>query len=170
MISGLCSYQSDIMSTNSVIDIFPLIDWSGLLPLLVAPPGFFLLTWLWLMPLSLTPSLLLLYILATIVIMSVRVPTWDRAHSWWLYSTAPLGDQATIIMIWYPTQLHYPDSEPTSPWPTLIMPSVWLGQVYIFKSLVWLGQCSNPLSPNLPISQNAIHVHVHIRIWMYLYI
>ena len=30
-------------------------------------------------------------------------------------------------MTWYPTQSHYPDTEPTSSCPILIMPSAWLG-------------------------------------------
>ena len=32
-----------------------------------------------------------------------------------------------IIIIWYPTQSHYPVTEPTSPCLTLIMLSAWLG-------------------------------------------
>ena len=40
---------------------------------------------------------------------------------------ALLGDQATSTMTWYPTHPHYPNTEPTSPCPILIMPSVQLG-------------------------------------------
>ena len=62
-----------------------------------------------------------------------RVPTCDSAHSLWLYSTASLGHKATMTC--YPTQSHYPDTEPTSPCPILIMPSAWLGSdKYQFKS------------------------------------
>ena len=43
-------------------------------------------------------------------------------------------------MTWYPTQVHYPDTEPTSPCPVLIMLTTWLGNnAYQFdKSLDWL--------------------------------
>ena len=45
-------------------------------------------------------------------------------------------------------QTHYPDSdtEPTSPYPTLIMPSAWLGSdnYKFYKSLVWLDPGSDP--------------------------
>ena len=44
-----------------------------------------------------------------------------------LHCAAPLENQATSTMIKYPTQLHYPATEPTSPCPILIMPSAWLG-------------------------------------------
>ena len=30
-------------------------------------------------------------------------------------------------MSWYPTQSHYPNTEPTHPWPIVMMPSAWLG-------------------------------------------
>ena len=36
-------------------------------------------------------------------------------------------DQAANTLTWYPTQLHYPDSEPISPFPILIMLKTWLG-------------------------------------------
>ena len=66
--------------------------------------------------------------------------TCEDAHSWRLYSSAPLRNQATSTVSWYPTQLHYPETEPTSPCPILIMPSNWLvSDMYQFyKSLVWL--------------------------------
>ena len=68
--------------------------------------------------------LLLLYDLATSKVVSGQVPTCNSAHSWWLYSAAPLGHQATST--WYPTQSHYPNTEPISPCPTLTMPNAWL--------------------------------------------
>ena len=40
-------------------------------------------------------------------------------------------------MAWYPTQLRYPDNEPISPWPILIMLSARLGS-YQFLSH-WIG-------------------------------
>ena len=55
------------------------------------------------------------------------VPTCDSAHSRWLYSAASLEHQAVSSMVCYPTQSHYPDTEPTSPCPILIMPSTRLG-------------------------------------------
>ena len=62
-------------------------------------------------------------------------PGRDNAHSWRLYCAAPLGDQAGWTITWYPTQSHYPDTEPTSPYPLLLMPITWLGSnVYQFWS------------------------------------
>ena len=63
-----------------------------------------------------------------------------HTHDHWLYSAAPLGNQANNTMIWYPSQSHYPDTEPTSPCPILIMLSTWLGsyKYQFYKSLVWL--------------------------------
>ena len=85
------------------------------------------------------------YILAT----SKVILTSDSAHSWWLYSAAPLENQATRTMTQYPTQSHYPDTEPTSPCPILLMPSARLGSdTYQFdKSLVWLDREANSRSP-----------------------
>ena len=71
--------------------------------------------------------LLLFYILPTSKVTSGQVPTCDSAHSSQLYNAAPLGNLAISIMIWYPTKAHYPDTEPTSPIPILIMLSSWLG-------------------------------------------
>ena len=48
-----------------------------------------------------------------------------RTHG--AYSAAPLGDQVTSTMTWYPTQSHYPDTDLTSLCPNLIMPNAWLG-------------------------------------------
>ena len=64
--------------------------------------------------------------------ISEWVLTCDGAHSWRLYSAALLGNQAISIMTWYPTQSHYPDTEPTSSCTIL---STWVGSD---KSLVWL--------------------------------
>ena len=74
-----------------------------------------------------TFSLFVVYFLAKSKIISGRVWTCDSAHSWWLYSAVPLVDQAIITMTWYPTQSYYPDTEPTSHCPILIMLSAWLG-------------------------------------------
>ena len=80
---------------------------------------------------------LLFYALATSKVILGRVWTCDSAHSWWLYNTAPLGNQATSTMT---TQAHYPDTRPTSPCPIIIMPSTWLGsdKYQFHKLFVWL--------------------------------
>ena len=100
--------------------------------------------------------LLLFYVLATSRIISGWALTCYSAHLWGLYSAASLGNQATSTC--YPTQSHFPDTEPTSPCPTLIMPTARLGSdTYKFvKSLVWLDQAldSNPRSSDSLISQN----------------
>ena len=51
------------------------------------------------------------------------VPTCDRIHSWQLYSTAPLENQAVVR---YSTQSQYPDTELTSPYHILLMLSTRL--------------------------------------------
>ena len=44
---------------------------------------------------------LLVYVLATPKVISGWVPTCSSAHSWWLYSAAPLRDQAAVTITWY---------------------------------------------------------------------
>ena len=66
------------------------------------------------------------FFLATSKVISEWVLTCDSAHSWRPYSAVSLGNQATSIMTWYPTQSHYPVTESTS-FPILIMPSACLG-------------------------------------------
>ena len=64
-----------------------------------------------------------------------------------LYSTAPPGDQIAGVMIQIPTQSHNSDidTEPTSGYTLLLMPSARLGsEKYKFgKPLLWLGCDSN---------------------------
>ena len=60
-------------------------------------------------------------------VISGWVPTCDSAYSCWLDSAASPEHQATSTMTCYPTQSHYHVTEPPSPYPILIMPSVWLG-------------------------------------------
>ena len=93
-------------------------------------------------------SLFLFCNLATCGLISGWVPICGSAHSWWLYSAAPQGDQAVSTMTQCPTQSHYPGTELTSPCPSLIIPSTYLGSdKYQFcKSLVWVGWESNPRS------------------------
>ena len=73
-----------------------------------------------------TACLLSFYILATYRAISWWVPTSDTAHPWQLYTAAQLGNEATIIMIWYPTHSYYPDSDLKTPCPIWIMLSAWL--------------------------------------------
>ena len=51
----------------------------------------------------------------------IYIPTSDSTHLWRCHSAAQPGDHTASIMTWYPTQTHYPDSEWTSPFLTLIM-------------------------------------------------
>ena len=66
-------------------------------------------------------------------IRSLWVAASDNAH--WLFSAAESGNQAAGTMTRVPTQSHYPDTEPTSPWPIPVMPRAGLG---IYK---YPGQC-----------------------------
>ena len=91
--------------------------------------------------------LLLFYVQAIYKVMAGQVLTSDSVHSWRLYSAPSVGHQAAGTTTRYPTQSHYPDAEPTSFCPILIMPSVRLGNDKYqlqSKSLVWLDEVSNP--------------------------
>ena len=74
--------------------------------------------------------------LSTSKVMAERVPlTCDSTYSWRLHSAAQLGNQSSNIMTGYPTKSHYPDTEPTSPFPVQIMLSAWLrSDKYTFLS------------------------------------
>ena len=73
-------------------------------------------------------------ILATSKVISWCEPNCDSAHKWWLYSAVSLGHQASSTMTCYPMKSHYPDTEPTSPYPILIMSSIMLAsEKYQFK-------------------------------------
>ena len=82
---------------------------------------------------------LLFCFLATSNIVSGWVPICDSVRSWCL------ENQAISPMTWYPNQSHYPDTEPTTPFPILIMPSTWLGS----NTYHWFDSTmgSNPRSP-----------------------
>ena len=69
---------------------------------------------------------LFFYIFSISNVISGWVTTCESAHSWRFYSASPLGDQVTSTMTWYPTQSHYPDTDPIRPGPILIMPNAWL--------------------------------------------
>ena len=62
------------------------------------------------------------YVLATSTVILGRVATYNSARLL-LYSAAPMGDQAVSTMIRVATQSHEPDTELTSHYTTLIMPS-----------------------------------------------
>ena len=66
------------------------------------------------------------YILATSKVILGHVLTCDSAHSWWLFSAFPPGNQAAGTKTQYPSQAHYLDTEPSSPCPTLLMLSTRL--------------------------------------------
>ena len=79
--------------------------------------------------------------LATPKVISGQVLTCDSVQSWWLYSAAPLGDQT-----WYCYWSHYPDTEPTSTCPILIMPSTWLGSDK-YQSFIRTREVLIPIPP-----------------------
>ena len=75
-----------------------------------------------------SPTRLLgVYVFTGCKVISGWLPTWVSAHSWQLYSAAPLGNYATGTLTQYPTQSHYPDTELTSPCPIPLMQSAGLG-------------------------------------------
>ena len=94
-------------------------------------------------------SLLLFCVLVIILISKVilgRVPTCDSVYSG-LYNPFLLGDQVARTMTRYPTQSHYPNTEPTIP--SHIINNEHLSrnrQAYICKSLA---------RTNPPITQNG---------------
>ena len=85
---------------------------------------------------------------------------WSYYDAYRLYSAAPLRDQSTNTINWYPTQSHYPQTEPTytiamsvhchTSVPNLIWLSMWPGyktpitnrptykQVYLHKDGRWI--------------------------------
>ena len=54
-------------------------------------------------------------------------PTCNSAHSWQLHRTVSLEHQVAGTITCYPTQSHYPDIEPTSPFSILIMLNARIG-------------------------------------------
>ena len=86
-------------------------------------------------------------ILATSKVISEQVSTCTSAHSWRLYSVAPLGDQAATTMTWHPIQSHYAES--TNPCFILIIPSIWRGCDKYHFSNHWF----DPTRDWIPISQ-----------------
>ena len=84
---------------------------------------------------SLAGWLLELYILARSTVISAQVPTCASAQPWQLYSAARTMKSEPDIQL---DQLHFPDTELTSPCRILLMPHARLGSdKYQFdKSLV----------------------------------
>ena len=106
---------------------------------------------------------LLFYVLATSKVISEWASTCDSAHSWWLNSASPLGDQAASTMTQYPTLSHYPDTESQSlPYPNNAKRQANKWQVSI--SLVLLNWGSNPWNPHPLISQNGSGRSTHSAI------
>ena len=87
-------------------------------------------------------------ILVTSRVISEWVPTCNSVYTGRLYSAVPMGNHATDTMTWYSSQLHSPNTEPSSPCPTLLMLSDMLGseKYQLCKSLFHPGT-------NLPISR-----------------
>ena len=128
--------------------------------------------------------LLLFYVLPISKVIE-WVPTSDSAHSWWLYSAAPLWNQTTSTMNWYPTQSHCPDTEPTSPCPILTMQSNWFSSDR-FKSCHWFDSTrvwtQGFESHDLPKWETdaqliwpfhlvyAIMMHTYMYIYIYIYV
>ena len=84
--------------------------------------------------------LLELYVLATSKVISGWVLTCDSAHSWWLYSAAPLGDWIICTMSEYPIWSDYLAS--LFPYLNNAECPARKRQVSIIKSLVWLAYLS----------------------------
>ena len=106
--------------------------------------------------------LLKVCILATSKVITREVLACDSAHSWQRYSAAPLGDQCSSTMTWYPIQTHYPDTELTSLCSILKMLSVWLGR-YMYELLgYWFDSTTVGTfwykSYNLPKQKTDVYV------------
>ena len=56
-------------------------------------------------------GLLEVYVLQISKVISGWVPPCDSAYTWWLYSAAPLGNQAIGTMTQHLTQSNYPDTK-----------------------------------------------------------
>ena len=86
------------------------------------------------------------------------VPTCDSEHSWRLHSAASPEHQSAGTMSCYLTWSHYPDTEPTSPYPILIMSSTRLGSrdLQIPRSPITGGGHSLLIQPPWMISYNFV--------------
>ena len=88
------------------------------------------------------------------------MPTCDSAHLWWIYDVVPLGDKISSTMNWYPTQSHYPESDPIRPCSILIIHNmIWDYRYMLFidqnadavTSMIILGRfcvCKTEWEPN----------------------
>ena len=103
--------------------------------------------------------LLLFYSLETVEVISGQVFTCDSAHSWRLYGASPVGNQTVSTRIWYPTQSHYPDTEPTSPWTS-----------YWFDSTTGSISCTaRPIRPPRPVPLQYSGTYICIFIYKELF-
>ena len=70
---------------------------------------------------------------------------------------------------WYPTQSHYPDTGPTSPFPILITMSTWQGSdKYQFdKLMIWLDHGIWTL--HLPHTPSYVGHYIYIYIYIYIW-
>ena len=101
-------------------------------------------------------GLLELNILATSKVISGKVLIYDNVHSCRFHSAAPLRDQSTRTIMWYPTQSHYPDTEPMRRCPILIMLSAWLGSDKHGFLKHWFNSTRvKPMGSNPMIYQNG---------------
>ena len=76
-----------------------------------------------------------------------QVPTCDSCPLMAISYDATLWNRTASKLIWYPTQSHYPDTEPTSlyPYPNSDKHRTTKVHVSIVKFLIWFNQSSNPL-------------------------
>ena len=104
--------------------------------------------------------LLLFCILTTSDVISGWIPTCDSVHSWQIYHSASLGNQATSTMIWYSHLSHYPDTEPTNPFLIVIILSAKLwSSKYQLSSQCSVRSChiQIPRSPKTG-DRNSFHL------------
>lgn len=98
-------------------------------------------------------TVLVFEILATSRVIWRNGPNCDSAHSYKLYSAAPLADQARSIITGCPNEWNVPRTEATNyACSILIMPSAWL------RSRVWTSishSLDSNIGSNSPIHQNG---------------
>ena len=107
-------------------------------------------------------GLLLFSVLATSEVISGWIPSCDSAHSWWLYSAASLGHQATGTMTCYLT-LSWHWANQSLPYPNNAKHYAKKGQV----SLVWLDQGSNLKGPDSKPRDSDSWIFQHERRTVY---
>ena len=88
---------------------------------------------------------------------SGRVPTCDSVHSWRHHSdsVAQLGSQSSSTNTLYPTQLHYTDTEPTSPYPILIIYNHGRNKKLDTRSKIYKNRHSRVLNLNIKMHKHS---------------